>query len=184
MLQLMSYLTLALSSLSVLALPTDISLTDVSPTNILPSDISTAGTSTIPYTGTLTFTPLDKRAIDLPNNWQFILRSQPAIFEPIHVSAQAIIALYTAVIARASQVSAPPDHAASFKVGIFVLIFTGSPEDNRPLDWPIVMEFCRGMREKAHRGEPLLVEGWLVHRGTKQQIHVQLGFLKEIGGSP
>ncbi|KAI4231826.1 MAG: hypothetical protein LQ349_005375, partial [Xanthoria aureola] len=116
MLQQISYLTLALSSLSVLALPTDISLTDVSPTNILPSDFSTTGPSTIPYTGTLTFNPLHKRALDLPNNWHFILKSQPRILEPIDFSARAILALYTAVIARARLVSAKQDHAASFKL--------------------------------------------------------------------
>ncbi|CAL8583239.1 hypothetical protein XPA_008870 [Xanthoria parietina] len=78
MLRLMSHLTLALSSLSVLALPTDIPLTDVIPhQHFSPPTSPPRGPSTIPYTGTLTFNPLHKRALDLPNNWRFILKSQP-----------------------------------------------------------------------------------------------------------
>ncbi|KAL8753037.1 MAG: hypothetical protein Q9199_005334 [Rusavskia elegans] len=175
MLRLTTYLILALSSLSVSALPTVISPTAI---------------STTPYTSTLTFTPLgkralDKRALDLPNNWHFILASQPSLFEPIHVAARAIISLYTAVIARASQVSVPPDHAASFKVGVFVLLFTGGgAEDGKPLDWATVIEFCKRMRHKAHMGEPLLVEGWLMNRETEEYMYVKLGWIKEISGSP
>ncbi|KAI4226873.1 MAG: hypothetical protein L6R36_002860 [Xanthoria steineri] len=179
MIQLISYLTLALSSLSVLAPPTDISLSDVSPTNILPSDIST-----IPYTGTLTFNPLHKRALDLPNNWHFILKSQPLLVEPIDVSARAIIPLYTAAIKRASQVSAMQDRAASFRHKIFVITFTGDPEDNKPLAWPTVLEFCTRMKEKAERGLPLLFEGWLVNRETEEQNFVKFGFLEEVDGAP
>ena len=40
------------------------------------------------------------------------------------------------------------------------------------------------MKEKAQRGEPLLFEGWLVNRGTEEQIFVMLGFLEKVDGAP
>ncbi|KAL8671211.1 MAG: hypothetical protein Q9168_004286 [Polycauliona sp. 1 TL-2023] len=168
MLRLTVCLILAFSSLSVLALPTDGPL---------------APFSIKPYTGTLDFTPRDigdlvKRAQNLPNNWEFVFASQPAIVEPIHLSAKAIIALYTAAINHASQKPAPADHDASFKDpnSPFVLIINGDPAQGKLLDWPTIVEFSKRMKENADLGKPLLIEGWLLNRKTNEQMYLKLGF--------
>ncbi|KAL8999143.1 MAG: hypothetical protein Q9169_001922 [Polycauliona sp. 2 TL-2023] len=167
MLRLLFILTLAFSSISILAFPID-----EPPTALTVSS----------YTGSLTFNPLDsraleKRALELPNDWHFVLDSQPLIVEPIHRSAQVILALYDAALKRGGQVPLPSDRVASFKFGAFVLIFNSDPEAGKLLDWPTVTEFCTRMREKAVRGEPLLLEGWLLNRVTAEQMHLQLGYL-------
>lgn len=65
-----------------------------------------------------------------------------------------------------------------------MLIFTGGEENGKPLDWATVIEFCKRMRHKAHMGEPLLVEGWLMNRETEEYMYVKLGWIKEISDSP
>ena len=176
MLGLISYLLLILLPLSTL----------VFSTNITPAKISPTEFTTTAFAGTFTLAPTNspafaKRALDLPNNWHFVLAHQPALVEPIELSAPAFKTLYDAVIKRARQVPTPVDHDASFKLGPFVLIFNGDPEDGKPLDWPTILEFGTRMRMKAERGEVLLVEGWLLKRDTQEQMYVTLGFLERDG---
>ncbi|KAL9633639.1 MAG: hypothetical protein Q9204_003315 [Flavoplaca sp. TL-2023a] len=170
MLGLISYLLLPISTLAF--------STDITPAEISPTEFTTK-----PSTGTFTLAPTNsrafaKRALDLPNNWHFVLAKQPALVEPIERSAPTFKTLYDAVIKRARQVPTPIDHDASFKLGPFVLIFNGDPEDGKPLDWPTIVEFCTRMKMKTERGEVLLLEGWLLKRDTQEQMYVNLGFLE------
>ncbi|KAL8875465.1 MAG: hypothetical protein Q9198_006186 [Flavoplaca austrocitrina] len=173
MLGLISYLLLIHLPLSTLAFSTDIT----------PAEISLTEFTTTPFAGTFTLAPTDsrafaKRALDLPNNWHFVLAQQPALVEPIERSARVFKSLYDAVIKRARQIPTPSDHDASFKLGHFVLVINGNPEDGKPLDWPTIIEFCTRMRMKAAGGEVLLVEGWLLKRDTQEQMYVRLGLLE------
>ncbi|KAI4272050.1 MAG: hypothetical protein LQ337_005581 [Flavoplaca oasis] len=152
-------------------------------TEITPAEISLAEVTTTPFTGTFTLSPTNsrafaKRALDLPNNWHFVLAQQPGLIEPIELSAPAFKAVYDAVVRRARQVPTPIDHDASFKLGPFVIVFNGNPEDGKPLDWPTIMEFCTRMRMKVERGEALIFEGWLLKRGTQEQMYVKLGLFE------
>ena len=156
MLQLISYLLLAFSSLPVLALPTNTDIT----------------------------TTLDKPVFELPNAWHLILQAHACILQPVSVSSKPIKALYRFAVSYASsQLFEPLDHSASFKIGSFMLAFTGNPENDKPLDWSTVIEFCWRMRQEALLGPPFLVMGWLVNRNTEEWIYVNLGFVQEKGGS-
>lgn len=174
MLGIIPYLLLTFLHVSALAFSTDITPAEISPTEF----------STTPSIGTFSLAPVhqrafSKRALDLPNNWHFVLANQPALIEPIELSAPQFKILYDAVIKHASKVPVPIDHDASFKLGYFVMVFNGNPEDGKPLDWPTIREFCKRMRIKAEMGEVLVLDGWLLNKGTGEQMYVTLGMLQE-----
>ncbi|KAL8855418.1 MAG: hypothetical protein Q9178_007930 [Gyalolechia marmorata] len=150
-----TFLILTIFSLSALTLPT------TTPTN--------------PFTiSTLPSPSLEKRALPLPNGWEFILKSRPGLIEPLEMSIPVLSSLYTAAIDHASQVPAPLSVDAVFQGGFIALAFHGQ-EDDRPLDMKTIVEFCTRMRDGAIKGDALILAGWLMNSESGGQIYVTMG---------